>query len=155
MLAASPLIPWAGCASVTRQGMVPRPKVDGGLFLNPLTSPNFAYANTCPKRGILPCCCQRGGADWFIWCLHSTPQAATVRSLRPLLPLCRTGFPISIFLAAHPVLCLLHYCLFLCLQALLGWRPLRPPGVRNGPLRDYGRGHHTHNYTLWTPVTEH
>ena len=54
MLAAFPTDPVGRvCLSYqARDG--PSPKVDGGLFRNPLTSPNFTYANTCPERGILP-----------------------------------------------------------------------------------------------------
>ena len=131
MLAASPLIPWAGCASVTRQGMVPRPKVDGGLFLNPLTSPNFACANTCPKHGILPCCCQGGGAGWLIWCLHSTPQAATVRSPRPSITPERNGILYFGHSKLHPVLRLFFILLCSSPPDPCGWRaPLSAPGGR-------------------------
>ena len=123
----------------------PSPKVDGGLFLNPLTSPNFTYANTCPKRGILPCCCQGRGAGWLIWCLHSTPQAATVRSPRPFVPPERNGILYFDHSSFTPFCDCFYFALIFAARPLwLASTPFGPPGQVTAPLRDYGRGHHTH-----------
>ena len=113
----------------------PSPKVDGGLFLNPLTSPNFAYANTCPKHGILPCCCQGGGAGWLIWCLHSTPQAATVRSPRPSVTPERNGILyISITLASPRSATVFYFALIFAARPLwLASTPFGPRGQVTAP----------------------
>ena len=88
MLAAFLPIPWVGCAFSYQARVGPSPKVDGGPSLNSFASPVLPIIHPAsPTRHIkvLRCrrvCGQGGGAVWLVWCLHSTPQAATVRSRR-------------------------------------------------------------------------
>ena len=79
---------WVVFVLVTRQGLVTGSIVVGDL--PPTRSPCFLpYFFTSPLRGLLgtsvpPRCGQGGGAITRL-VLHSTPQAATVRSRRPLV----------------------------------------------------------------------
>ena len=52
-MAASPLIPWAGCASVTRQGTVPHPMLMGDRLATRLPHHSSRISDTRPARGIL------------------------------------------------------------------------------------------------------
>ena len=68
-----------------------------GPALNPFALPLYThYFTQVPARIIMPhlgcrVSVRGGGAGWLIWCLHSTPQAATVRSRRLSLPCTERG----------------------------------------------------------------
>ena len=74
------------CLSYQARGG-PSPQAHMGPSLNPFALATLYLLFKSPSRVIIPHSGRRvwvkgRGAGWLIWCLHSTPQAATVRSRR-------------------------------------------------------------------------
>ena len=64
MLVASSPIPWVGCASVTRQGMVPHPTAGGGPSLYSFASPlSVVFFLTAPPSRLNVVLGYRRGVD--------------------------------------------------------------------------------------------
>ena len=148
MLAASPLIPWVGCASVTGQGTVPRPKLMGDCFETrlPLQTSrmpthvlNAAYCRDF-VRGEVP-------AGSFGACTppHRQPLCGVVGPfslpVRNRILSCFNFEPKAKFLFC---VCFNYFINFFFLSPnIFGRRTPRPPGAGNRPLRDCSRGHDT------------